>query len=124
VAILNRAYNDSQGFTADFNKNVLRVINRQLGGGFELDAFDHVAYFDREKRQIEMYLESRHPQRVRIEQLDMNVEFERGERILTEISRKFTEAGVARMLDESGLALSCWLKSEDGYFGLSVSKPR
>lgn len=121
-SILNRAYNDSQGVTAAFNKNVLRVINRCLDANFDLDAFEHVAYFNAEQQQIEMYLESRRRQAVRIGALDMVVEFAAGERILTEISRKFTQAGVRSMLAHGGLRLHSWFQPDSGYFGLSVAE--
>lgn len=120
--VLNEAYNDSQGITAEFNKNVLSVINRELDATFDPEAFDHVAYFDTTKRQIEMYLESRQSQTVRIEELDLDVHFRTGERILTEISRKFTRGSVRRMLADAGLRLNAWFEPPDGYFGLSVAQ--
>ena len=119
--VLNRAYNDADGVTAAFNKNVLRVINHKLKGCFDLDSFEHIAYFDPDKAQIEMYLESLERQTVRIEGLEMDVEFAAGERILTEISRKFTKDGVRRMLKTAGLELTSWFEPLDGYFGLSLA---
>lgn len=120
--VLNDAYNDSQGITAEFNKNVLSVINRELDASFDPEAFDHVAYFDTSKRQIEMYLESRQPQTVRIKDLNLDVHFATGERILTEISRKFTRDSVERMLADAGLQLNAWFEPPNGYFGLSVAQ--
>ena len=122
-SILNRAYNDSQGITADFNKNVLRVINQRLRADFDLATFEHVAYFNGEKQQIEMYLESRRAQTVHIGELDMAVQFAAGERILTEISRKFTRGSVKSMLAQGGLRLHSWFEPENGYFGLSIAEP-
>lgn len=121
-SILNRAYNDSQGITADFNKNVLRVINYRLHANFDLAGFEHVAYFNGEKHQIEMYLESRRRQLVRIAALDLAIEFAAGERILTEISRKFTQSSVRSLLGRAGLRLHSWFQPENGYFGLSVAE--
>lgn len=121
-AVLDRAYNDEQGITAAFNKNVLGVINRQLGGSFDLDAFDHIAFFEPSKEQIEMHLESSTEQTVRIDALGMQVKFARGERILTEISRKFTRRGVQRMLNQAGLNMRHWLEPDNGYFGLSLAR--
>lgn len=120
--VLNRAYNDAQGFTDAFNKNVLAVINRELDGDFDLDAFRHVAFFDPTASQVEMHLESRFEQRVRIRALDMDVGFEAGERIRTEISRKFTRESVAALLESAGLALRSWHEAHAQGFGLSVSE--
>ncbi len=120
--VLNSAYNDSQGITAEFNKNVLRVINQQLGADFDLGSFEHVAFFDAAKQQIEMHLESTREQTVQIDRLGMHVHFAQGERLLTEISRKFTQGSVGRLLSQAGLRLESWLESPDGYFGLSLAQ--
>jgi L-histidine N-alpha-methyltransferase len=122
VKVLNRAYNDAQGVTARFNKNVLSVINQQLKGDFDLGCFEHVAFFDQSKSQIEMYLESTEEQAVRIEGLEMEVRLSSGERILTEISRKFTRQSVTEMLASAGLELETWLESKDSYFALTVAR--
>jgi L-histidine N-alpha-methyltransferase len=122
--VLNLAYNDRRGVTAAFNKNVLSVINHKLNADFDLSAFDHVAYFDETKQQIEMYLESRQHQIVPIRDLDIEIEFNAGERMLTEISRKFTQTSVRHMLGWAGLGLSSWFESQDGYFALSLSELR
>jgi L-histidine Nalpha-methyltransferase len=117
--VLNAAYNDARGLTRDFNKNVLRVINRELGGNFDVDRFRHVAFFDEATSRIEMHLESTVVQRVSIAELELELEFAAGERILTEISRKFTRASVEQLFAEAGLALGEWFVSGDGYFALS-----
>ena len=117
---LDAAYNDDQGVTAAFNKNVLRVINRQLGGNFNLSRFEHIAFFNEKKEHIEMHLEAKVEQTVRIEQLGMNVAFQAGERILTEISRKFTRAGLALTLERANLQLERWFVPEDKMFALSL----
>ena len=83
------AYDDAAGVTAAFNKNVLAVVNRDLGADFDLDAFDHVAVWDAAREWIEMRLRSRQDQIVRIAALDLDVHFERGEEMRTEISAKF-----------------------------------
>ncbi|MGH8311183.1 MAG: L-histidine N(alpha)-methyltransferase, partial [Steroidobacteraceae bacterium] len=123
-ARLNAAYNDAQGITIEFNKNVLRVINRELGGHFELEHFEHVAYFVPERSQVEIFLESTRDQTVRIDALELDVKFVRGERILTEISRKYTRASVADMLEAAGLLLDEWFVSRDEAFALSVARPK
>lgn len=119
---LNAAYNDAQGITAEFNLNVLSVINRELGGRFNPDHFEHVAFFDREKSRIEMHLRSSREQQVSIEALGLRVGFEAGETILTEISRKFTRASAERLLASSGLALARWDVPDDEAFALSLSQ--
>lgn len=120
--VLNAAYNDAAGVTAAFNKNVLSVINRRLDASFDVDAFQHVAFFDRAQARIEMHLESVKAQTVQVRALGMAIEFDSGERILTEISRKFTRPRVAHMLRSAGLRLDAWFEASNGYFGLSVAR--
>jgi L-histidine Nalpha-methyltransferase len=122
-ATLDRAYNDSRGCTAAFNKNVLSVINRELGGHFDLDAFRHVAFFNENDSQVEMHLESVRHQSVLIDALGLKVNFQKGERLLTEISRKFTRASVRELLDRAGFTLQSWHESPSPTFGLSLSAP-
>ena len=123
-ATLDAAYNDSRGITAEFNKNVLSVINRELGGHFDISSFEHVAFYDPEKERIEMHLRSRRSQDVAIDAVELSVHFERGETILTEISRKFTRASVERMLDRSGLAVRRWFAADRDAFGLTLAERR
>lgn len=98
ISILESAYNDAQGVTAAFNLNMLRHLNRQFKGNFNLDNFAHVALYNSQKKQIEMYLESLVAQTVRLEVLDLTVEFEGGDRILSEVSRKFSLEEIANSL--------------------------
>lgn len=102
---LHAAYNDRDGVTALFNLNVLEVINRELGGHFDPESFAHYAFYEPRLEQIEMHLASLHAQSVRIETLGIDIEFERGETILTEISRKFTPASVERLLERGDMSL-------------------
>lgn len=122
-AVLHRAYNDRQGLTAAFNKNVLRVINRVLDADFDLDRFDHLAFFDADRAQIEMHLRAGTEHEVRIRKLDLRVPFAAGETIRTEISRKFTPRTVESLLQKAGLEMEAWYTPADGSFGLSVSRP-
>lgn len=115
------AYNDSQGVTADFNLNLLRVLNRELSADFDLDGFDHVAVFNRERSRIEMYLRSRRPQRVIIPGAELSVEFGRGEMLQTEISTKFSRESIERRLRQSGLAIAGWYTDAEKQFALSLS---
>ena len=100
--VLHAAYNDNAGLTAEFNKNVLARINRELGGSFDLDTFAHVAFWNAAMSRIEMHLESEREQRVWIADLDQTFRFARAERIHTENSYKFSLTSVTRLLQDSG----------------------
>ena len=117
------AYDDGAGVTAAFNKNLLAVLNRDLGADFDVDEFDHVAVWDAEHEWIEMRLRSRQDQLVRVAALDMDVPFARGEEMRTEISAKFRRAGVERELSDAGLRLTQWWTDPAGDFALSLSVP-
>jgi L-histidine N-alpha-methyltransferase len=119
--VLHAAYDDAEGVTAEFNRNMLRVINRELGGDFDVDAFGHYARWDAEERRVEMHLVAAADHAVHVRDLEMTVEFETGETIWTESSYKFTHASVAAMLDAAGLALTRW--DTDGAFGLALAAP-
>jgi L-histidine Nalpha-methyltransferase len=122
-AVLVAAYDDSAGVTAAFNKNVLSVLNAELGADFDLDAFDHVAVWDAEREWIEMRLRAASAQRVRVSDLGLTVEFEAGEEMRTEVSAKFRESGVRTELAAAGLAMRSWWTDEGGQFGLSLAVP-
>ncbi|MCI3934500.1 L-histidine N(alpha)-methyltransferase [Streptomyces sp. AN091965] len=120
-SVLVSAYDDGAGVTAAFNKNVLHVVNRELGADFDPDAFSHVAVWDRDREWIEMRLRSRLTQTVKIPALDLAVDFERGEDLRTEVSAKFREDGVRSELAAAGLKLTHWWTDERGRFALSLS---
>jgi L-histidine N-alpha-methyltransferase len=122
-AVLEAAYNDSQGVTADFNRNVLRVINHQLGGDFDPEAFEHVAVYNKSRERMEIYLDSTRSQKVNLKKLDLEISFEEGERMRTEVSCKYTRSSVSAMLDEAGLSLDEWFTGPDGAFALSLASP-
>ncbi|MEU3854559.1 L-histidine N(alpha)-methyltransferase [Streptomyces sp. NPDC029554] len=122
--VLVRAYDDAAGVTAAFNKNVLTVINRELGADFEPGAFDHVALWDAEHEWIEMRLRSRTAQTVKVPALDLAVDFAAGEEMRTEVSAKFRQAGVRAELSAAGLELSHWWTDAAGRFALSLSMAR
>jgi len=115
------AYDDSAGVTAQFNKNVLAVVNRELDAGFDLDAFDHVARWNADEERIEMWLRASTPQRVRVGGLDMTVDFAAGEEMLTEVSCKFRGDAVADELAAVGLRRTNWWTDQAGDFGLSLA---
>lgn len=118
---LVQAYDDAAGVTAAFNKNVLRVLNRELDADFDLDGFAHVSRFDEEQEWIEMRLRSLRPQVVRVRGLDIAVSFADGEEMRTEISAKFRRAGVCAELETAGLSVVRWWTDPVGDFALSLS---
>src|SRR4051794_29654350 len=122
-AILEAAYNDSAGVTAAFNRNMLAVMNRELDADFDLDAFEHVAFYDREQEWIEMRLRALGPQVVHVRALGLTVHFANREELRTEISAKFTRERVEADLAAAGLALREYLTDGDALFALSVAGP-
>jgi L-histidine Nalpha-methyltransferase len=120
--LLHAAYNDAQGVTAAFNKNVLRVLTRDLDGDFDERAFEHLAFYDSERQRIEMHLLSKRRHVATLRAIDLRIELAEGERVMTEISRKFTRSSVERMLAAGGMCLEQWLSSDDGAFALCVAK--
>ncbi|ULR54961.1 L-histidine N(alpha)-methyltransferase [Streptomyces deccanensis] len=122
--VLVAAYDDAAGVTAEFNKNVLSVVDRELGADFDPDAFDHVALWNAECEWIEMRLRSRTTQTVKIPALDLAVDFEAGEELRTEVSAKFRREGVRAELASAGLELTRWWTDEQGRFALSLSGVR
>ena len=122
-AVLVAAYDDSAGVTAAFNKNVLAVLNAELGADFDLDAFDHVAVWDPEREWIEMRLRAASAQTVLVAGLGLTVRFAAGEEMRTEVSAKFREAGVRTELAAAGLAVRSWWTDPGGQFGLSLPFP-
>ena len=123
VGVLVAAYDDSAGVTAAFNKNVLAVLNAELGADFDLDAFEHVAVWDPANEWIEMRLRSCSQQRARVRDLDLDVRFAAGEEMRTEVSAKFRRAGVETELAAAGLAIRSWWTDSAAQFGLSLSAP-
>jgi L-histidine N-alpha-methyltransferase len=121
VGRLVRAYADSAGVTARFNRNVLAVVNRELDGDFNVDAFAHVARWNAADERIEMWLRAPTAQRVHIAGLDLTVDFAAGEEMLTEVSCKFRPDAVKAELAAAGLRRTHWWTDPAGDFGLSLS---
>ncbi len=117
------AYDDAAGVTADFNRNVLRVLNEQLGGNFEPDNFRHVALWNEDEQWIEMRLRAKDAAEVSLAGAGINVRFDEGEDMLTEISAKFTPERVERELADAGFVLEEMWGAEDGEFLLSLAHP-
>jgi L-histidine Nalpha-methyltransferase len=122
-AVIEAAYDDSEGVTAEFNRNVLHVVNRELDADFDVAAFEHVAFFDREREWIEMRLRAASRQNVHIGALGLDVVFEPREELRTEISAKFTADRLRGDLAAAGLELEQVFSDDDGLFAVSLSKP-
>ncbi|MFI7517239.1 L-histidine N(alpha)-methyltransferase [Micromonospora echinofusca] len=118
-AVVVPAYDDAAGVTAEFNRNVLRMVNRELGADFAPDGFAHVALWDAEREWIEMRLRARRPMRVRV--LDLTVTFAEGEELRTEVSAKFRPEGVAAELGAAGFAAHDFWTDPDGLFGVTLA---
>ncbi len=121
--VLVAAYDDAAGVTAEFNRNVLRVLNRELGADFDADGFTHVARWDAEREWIEMRLRADRAYTVKVPALDLVLELAAGEEIRTEISAKFRREGVAGELAAAGFALRRWWTDRAGRFALSLAVP-
>src|SRR4051794_23557290 len=115
------AYNDSAGVTAEFNRNVLRVLDRELHADADPDGFEHVAFWNSDAEWIEMRLRSKSSQVLRLADLDLPVPLEAGEEIRTEISAKFRPEGVERELADAGFQQIAWWTDAEAAFGLSLS---
>ncbi|MFI2666341.1 L-histidine N(alpha)-methyltransferase [Micromonospora carbonacea] len=119
-SIVVPAYDDAAGVTAEFNRNVLRVVNRELGADFDPEAFAHVALWDPEQEWIEMRLRAERPVRARV--LDLDVEFAAGEELRTEVSAKFRPAGIAGELAAAGFTAREFWTDDDGLFGVTLAR--
>ena len=122
--VLEAAYDDASGVTREFNRNILRVVNRGLDADFRPEAFRHVAFYNAEAARIEMHLVATSPQHVHLDRLGLDVRFEAGDDIWTESSYKFTRPGVEAMLEEADLELEEWHVDSKGYFALALARPR
>jgi L-histidine N-alpha-methyltransferase len=122
-AVIEAAYDDDGGVTAEFNRNVLHVINRELDADFDPEDFEHVAFFDRRNEWIEMRLRAVRPCQVRIADLDLTIDFDQGEELRTEISAKFTRERLEKDYRAAGLELAGWYTDADELFALSLARP-
>ena len=119
-AVIERAYNDTQGVTAEFNVNVLRVVNRDLGANFDLSHFEHRAFYDRALHRIEMHLVSTDDQTVTIPGVG-TVAFAGGESIRTEISCKYDHPTLSAMLGDAGMRIDRWITDSAQTYALVVA---
>jgi L-histidine N-alpha-methyltransferase len=120
---LELAYDDPAGVTAEFNKNVLCVLNRELGGDFDLATFEHVAHFDEEHEWIDIGLRSLVDQDVHLAALDLTAHFDAGELLRTEISTKFTRPRLEESYAGTGLKMASWFTDPAEDYALSLAKP-
>ncbi len=124
LSVLLPAYDDAQGVTAEFNRNVLHRLNRDLDGNFDVNSFAHVALWNSEHSRVEMHLESTKPQMACLSLLNLPIPFKAGERIHTENSYKYTLPAVERMLSRSGLTRTNTWMDRRRWFGLHLARPR
>ena len=116
------AYDDGDGVTAEFNRNVLHVLNRELGADFDVETFEHVARWNADEEWIEMWLRSPSDHAVKLPELQLIVDFAAGEEMRTEISAKFRRPGITAELAAAGLVLEHWWTDPAGDFALSLSR--
>ncbi|MBO0768477.1 MAG: L-histidine N(alpha)-methyltransferase [Solirubrobacterales bacterium] len=121
--VIEAAYDDAAGVTASFNLNVLEIINRELEADFPVENFAHVARFDRDREWLEMRLAAQHACQVRIDALDLQVDFAEGEEIRTEISAKFTRARIEADLRTAGLEPVELMSDPEGLYALTLARP-
>lgn len=119
---LVRAYDDAAGVTAEFNRNVLHVLNRELSADFDPAAFDHVARWDHEQEWIEMRLRARRAMAVHVPVVGLTVSFVEGEELRTEVSAKFRAERVAAEVADAGFELRHWWTDDESRFGVSLSQ--
>jgi len=122
--VLVPAYDDAAGVTADFNRNILAVLNRELGADFDLGNYEHVAFWDPDNEWIEMRLRATNRASVTIWQLALDIVLAAGEEIRTEISAKFRREGVERELAKAGFDVDSWWTDPEGRFALSLARAR
>ncbi len=122
--VLVPAYDDAAGVTAEFNRNVLRVLNRELGADFDVPAFEHVAVWDPEQEWIEMRLRASRAMTVHLPALDLTVEFAAGEHVRTEVSAKFRRTGLAAELAAGGFDVSRFWTDPAGRYSLTLAHSR
>jgi L-histidine N-alpha-methyltransferase len=121
---LEAAYGDETGVTAEFNLNLLSILNRELHANFDKGTFRHRAFYDAERARIEMHLVSGIAQSVRIADLDLEVQFEAGESIRTELSHKYTPESARGLLEAGGLRVRRWETDGAARFALALAERR
>ena len=121
--MLEAAYNDAAGVTAEFNLNMLRILNRELGADFDLGSFQHRAIYNEADSRIEMHLVSLRAQRVSVSGIELEVDFADGETVRTELSHKYTRESVEDLFRPARLNLIDWQTDPDNLFALGLASP-
>jgi L-histidine N-alpha-methyltransferase len=119
-----RAYQDPDGRTADFNHNVLRVLNRALGADFPVEAFEHVVRWDAEHEWVQLLLQATRPIDVTLAAVDLEISFAAGETLCTAVSTRFHRAGVAAELAAAGFAVERWWPDDTDRFAVTLARAR
>ncbi|MFC1849961.1 L-histidine N(alpha)-methyltransferase [candidate division CSSED10-310 bacterium] len=122
--ILEAAYDDEQGLTSTFNKNILQVINSNLKANFNPHKFDHHVYFNEHAEQIEMHLKANKSSTIIFSELDLHIRINQGETIQTEICRKFSQESARKMFSKAGLTVTDWITDPDDWFALAIVKTK
>ena len=122
VNIIHSAYNDSEGVTEEFNRNILDVINARLDADFVPNLFTHESVYNHKKHRIEMYLKSDIDQEVNLKKIGLKLKLIRGESICTEISRKYTREKVESLMSSAGMEMIEWLTDADSFFAIALAK--
>ncbi len=118
IPIIEAAYNDTRGVTAEFNRNILKVVNRELKTLFDPSCFDHLAFFNENHSRIEMHLKANRDVTARVDALKTTLELKEGETFHTENSRKFTRESIEQMAGLAGLTIQDWHQDSNGWFSL------
>jgi uncharacterized SAM-dependent methyltransferase len=121
--LIEPAYNDKEGFTAQFNLNLLTRMNRELGCNFDLHEYEHYAFFNKEKDRIEMHLKSKSDQEFRISGSDKIFQIYKGETIHTESSYKYNEERIKKLAIRSGFSIERVFSDNNNWFNLVMLKP-
>jgi L-histidine N-alpha-methyltransferase len=122
-ARLEAAYDDARGVTAEFSRNILRVVNRIAGADFDPEAFQHVAVWDERNQWMDIRLLAESAQRIRLRSLDLEIEISAGEEIRTEISAKYDRPKAEALLAAAGLAPLEWITDDENLFALALARP-
>jgi L-histidine N-alpha-methyltransferase len=123
AARLHAAYNDAAGVTAEFNRNILRVLNDRLGADFDPEDFEHVAFYDAERQWIEMRLRARRRVDARVPASGLRLRLAPGDEIRTELSCKYTRESFAARLAGTGLDVERWFTDAEGLFASALLRP-
>jgi L-histidine Nalpha-methyltransferase len=124
IARVEAAYNDTAGITAEFNRNILRVLNERLGANFEPDAFEHVAFYDTNNAWIEMRLRATKAMKIQIPPAGLELDLAAGDMIRTEISCKYTRESLERLLEDTGLVIGDWFMDRERLFAVALLRPQ